>query len=1585
MALVVADRVKETTTSVGTSTINLAGAEDNFESFVTGVGSGNTTYYAIVDKGNSEFEVGIGTVTSGTPDTLSRDTVLASSNSDALVNFSTGSKDVFCTQPAEKAVYLDSSGQLVIDGTAVTATAAELNYVDGVTSNIQTQLDARVDLSGDTMTGALVLSGDPSAALGAATKQYVDNLVTAAIHYHDPVRVESPDSAGNLNATYDNGTNGVGATLTNNSTQAALVIDNVTLATNDRVLIYNQTNGYENGVYTVTNTGSASTNWVLTRATDADSYEVGNPDAFGGGDSFYVTEGDDGAGETYVCNNQGAITFGTTDITFVQISSAQIYTGGTGVTIDGTDISVNVSATAQTTAANSLTTTSSRTYAVQVDGSDNLVVNVPWVDTDTDTDTTYTAGTGLTLSGTQFNVDDDYVLNTGDTISGQLVVESSLNPPVEIKRDAGAVTTGNYVNLRLNTQTSGTPADGLGSMIDFYVDDVIKGRAGYTNDGDFHIKQSDGSTDSITVDSTGSVGIGTTSPSVPLEVNVSGAGDVFKLTRDTGTNGELSIDFAGANANFNSEQGGYTFETSSATNALVLSSAGNVGIGTSSPNTLLTVTKSSSGNVARFDSTSNAQLYIQSNASSVDIIGANSSAGAGPLNIRPSGVASSFSMAADGDITIDKDLYLNGWTYQNVAGQNFVLRSDTATRNTFEWQQGTTRIWTLDLQADGDLDFSDAQGGNNVLIGNQRILTTADEGSGNGLDADTVDGIQGASFLRSDAEDSGVGITLNGGTLNQSNDATFYVTAGGNQDWGIKIGATSGKTEYGQVIEMPASFNYAFRVLKNGSEHFNINSTGATIGGNYIWHAGNDGPSSGLDADTVDGIQGASFLRSDTADTASGDITFSGGAGAISVSAGSDLRFTTGNWTGEYSGKIQYHANHFYFQSASQWILRTSGGSNVIYGDQSGNWTATGAVYSPIFYDSNDSNYYGNFADTSYVKYLGRRAHNTGHLVGSYNNVGSNDAKSNPIYTIGSSYNPGDQALSNMYGIGYSHPNQGSMPSHSGGWGMYVAADGDARVFLDGSNGRLIATSAAYVPIYYDYNNTAYYGDFAGVTRINTLRAGDTIDDTPNGTQFTHVLGANGSSNRVVYFDGAGGSPSVWWGNGNAPYGAIDADTNGLRMYFNNTSGNWYEQFRVTDGYTYSINSSRSPIFYDSGNTGYYCDPAGSSNFNTSVRANEIYARNWFRNDNSAEGLYNQANDNHFFSASANYWHINSDSAQSTGALIFYQGYQSSAGNATNRKGYVYFDTSGFGLLNNGGSWAFRSSGSTTEIYGNVYMPTNTYAYRFYDRNNTGYYLDPASTSVMNSVIFKNKIIGNGLDLSPNFDINNSGGVNISDAIEYLDIEAGNDTTYVEDGMVLDMPWTGVASVNSRFGISVVEGGTTDAQRVSVGQSPLYGDTWIVGNIDHGTGGVAGFQEGILCAAGSSIFIKSAGRIFEIDGVNQTVVASQYSFVGSGYTALSDKTKKENIKPLDFSSQDLQTLGAYTYSFIADKDKKTKVGLIAQEVQDVLPDAVSITTQKDTGETSLSLDYNAVVASLVSVINELTERVNQLELQVGTK
>ena len=184
---------------------------------------------------------------------------------------------------------------------------------------------------------SVAVTQDPVSALQLATKQYVDTIVSSGVHFHEPVRVESPI---NLNATYNNGTAGVGATLTNAGTQVALVIDGVTMAVNDRVLIYLQTNQTQNGVYVVTDIGSGSTNWVLTRSADTDSYGVAGPDTLSEGSTFFVQQGATGAGETYTCNTVGTIVFGTTNITFAQISSAQIYSAGTGLTLTGTVFSI---------------------------------------------------------------------------------------------------------------------------------------------------------------------------------------------------------------------------------------------------------------------------------------------------------------------------------------------------------------------------------------------------------------------------------------------------------------------------------------------------------------------------------------------------------------------------------------------------------------------------------------------------------------------------------------------------------------------------------------------------------------------------------------------------------------------------------------------------------------------------------------------------------------------------------------------------------------------------------------------------------------------------------------------------------------------------------------------------------------------------------------------------------------------------------------------------------------------------------------------------------------------------------------------
>jgi len=114
MALVINDRVKQNSTTTGTGAFTVAGTLVGFDTFADGIGGSNTTYYAIVNVGAdpSEWEVGLGTLNAGGT-VITRTEVITSSNSDALVNFTGGTKDVFCTLPASKAVYLDANGSPV--------------------------------------------------------------------------------------------------------------------------------------------------------------------------------------------------------------------------------------------------------------------------------------------------------------------------------------------------------------------------------------------------------------------------------------------------------------------------------------------------------------------------------------------------------------------------------------------------------------------------------------------------------------------------------------------------------------------------------------------------------------------------------------------------------------------------------------------------------------------------------------------------------------------------------------------------------------------------------------------------------------------------------------------------------------------------------------------------------------------------------------------------------------------------------------------------------------------------------------------------------------------------------------------------------------------------------------------------------------------------------------------------------------------------------------------------------------------------------------------------------------------------------
>ena len=202
-----------------------------------------------------------------------------------------------------------------------------------VSTATQTALNARLALAGGTMTGALTLSGAPTSELHAVTKQYADGLA-AGINFHKPVLAAS---TGNTSAIYNNGTSGFGATLTADTNRTFDNLDGVSIPIGGRVLIKDQTNAAQNGVYTLTNNGSGSTPWVITRATDTDNNPEGEVSE---GDFTFVQGGNVNISKGFIMSTSGTIVIGTSNIVYSQFNASEAIIAGTNITKTGATIAV---------------------------------------------------------------------------------------------------------------------------------------------------------------------------------------------------------------------------------------------------------------------------------------------------------------------------------------------------------------------------------------------------------------------------------------------------------------------------------------------------------------------------------------------------------------------------------------------------------------------------------------------------------------------------------------------------------------------------------------------------------------------------------------------------------------------------------------------------------------------------------------------------------------------------------------------------------------------------------------------------------------------------------------------------------------------------------------------------------------------------------------------------------------------------------------------------------------------------------------------------------------------------------------------
>ena len=773
-------------------------------------------------------------------------------------------------------------------------------------------------------------------------------------------------------------------------------------------------------------------------------------------------------------------------------------------------------------------------------------------------------------------------------------------------------------------------------------------------------------------------------------------------------------------------------------------------------------------------------------------------------------------------------------------------------------------------------------------------------------------------------------------------------------------------------------------------------------------------------------------------------------AASTSLRTVGDWRANASTWTGEFSGKIQYHSNNWYFQAADQFIWRNSGGSNVVYGDQSGNHWAIGSSRSPIFYDSDDTGYYlnpnsgsnlkylqvsgdwgsspfgsghetftirstyasfvqrqtnGNLgywlhhipSDGTYMLYGGRgatdgsswdwslraypsqdgnrveirsdlrspifydyndttyyvdpnntstsavfagnismngvivrRSAGTGYLSGNYSSS-ETTATTGAIYTIGGSYYPTSTSLNNIYGIGYTYAGVAggaAGSTSSSAWGLYVASNGSTRVFLDSDNGRVLSTGDMRSPIYYDYNDTGKYVDPNASSNLNAV----------------YITGYNSASSALMLNWPTSGYIGL--------YGSVVNSAKILNL--RGTSGDSYPVSVATLGGFASVagdgtNGQTSAGIILAPQGGQYATTTSSVTGAIKVR------------------LPNFTNDAMFTMTIRVYTYDTSSFEITCG------GYPYSNTSWTNTFAYMNCENRGNLTVRFGydgtGACVWIGETSSTWTYPQVHVMDFTVGY--YGRDPKQYSAGWSTTfeTSFNTVVTSRtayRQLREDTWISGNKYFGSDG------AIYGTIFYDANDSTYYcnPNGNTLLSTLDVGGNIGGKLDIYAGgAGGVGWGTGLNIGDSSNY-TTWIQ------DAGVSRFRN--LGTGGHDWYNSSAGtRTMFLDN------SGNVTFAGS-ITANSDIRLKTNIKQLTNGLEIVRKLRGVSFDWI--ESGEHSIGVIAQEVEAILPEVVLTTQERKPGATESreikAVDYSKMVSVLIEAIKEQQSEIDELKALV---